>query len=84
MRHLKFSNDSEIILEATNEPGTTPAKAINEAIDFVKIQELKSVDLKYGGYTMLIEPTVNVSEMVAEYRYWQSLQAEKVKNSITQ
>ena len=84
MRYLKFHTDSAITLEATTASGTTPAKAIQEAIDFVQIQGLESVDLKYHGFTMLIEPTTILKELLSEYMEWEGLYAEKVKNSITQ
>lgn len=84
MRHLKFHKDSAITLEATTASGTTPAKAIQEAIDFVQLQGLEAVDLKYHGFTMLIEPTTSLRRLVTEYMEWERLYAEKVKNSMMQ
>jgi len=80
MRHLKFNKDSAITLEATTASGTTPAKAIQEAIEFVRLQGLESVDLIYHGFTMLIEPTTSLNRLLSEYLEWECLYAEKVKN----
>lgn len=77
MRHLKFHKDSAITLEATTATGTTPAKAIQEAIEFVQLQGLESVDLIYGGFLMCIEPASNLKELVTEYMEWEHLQNEK-------
>lgn len=76
MRYLNFSKDSEIILEANFQcpTVTTPAKAINEAIQFVKENGLKSVDLNYGGFTMYIDPDVEIKQLVSEFYHWRSIQ----------
>jgi len=79
MRYIKFHQDSAIRLEATNANGTTPAKAIQEAIDFVQIQGLESVDLGYHGFTMMITPDTDLKEKLSEYMEWEWLYAEKVK-----
>jgi len=74
MQHLKFSSDSEIILEATNKTGTTPEEVIHEAIQFVKEHNLESVDLRYGEFLMAIEPDTSLNELISEYINWRKLQ----------
>jgi hypothetical protein len=80
MRYIKFHQDSAIRLEATKSTNTTPAKAINEAIDFVQIQGLESVDLIYSGFTMMITPDTDLKEKLSEYMEWEWLYSNKVKN----
>lgn len=74
MRYLNFSTDSEITLIAKSEHviDATPAKAIEEAIKFVKEHKLKSVDLYYDGFTMHIDSDVNIRELVSELYNWRS------------
>lgn len=82
MQHLKFSPDSEIILEATNITDTTPSMAIQEAIQFVKEQNLECVDLYYDGFLMSIESDTNLKQLVSEYDQWRSIQTAPVKRSV--
>lgn len=81
MRHVKFHPDSAITLEATTAAGTSPAKAIQETIEFVQIQGLESVDLIYHGFTMFITSTTNLKELLSEYMEWEAIYADKIKNN---
>ena len=74
MRYSKISPDSDISLKAEIRSGNTPAKAINEAIEFVKEHGLNSVDLNYSGFTMYINPDVDIKQLVSEFYHWRSIQ----------
>lgn len=78
MRYSKISPDSDITLRS--ESGNTPDKAINEAIEFVKEHGLKSVDLNYGGFTMYIDPDVDIKQLVSEFYNWRTLKQSEVKD----
>ncbi|MCL6100997.1 MAG: hypothetical protein M1292_00680 [Bacteroidetes bacterium] len=72
MQHIKISPDQEIELRAIE--GSTPAEAIQAAIEFVKNNSLKSADLDYFGYLFGIEPDSNIDELVSDYNYYRSVQ----------
>jgi F0F1-type ATP synthase gamma subunit len=70
MRYNKISTDSYITLRSEIRTGNSPAKAINEAIEFVKEHELDNIDLVYDGFTMYIDSEVDVKKLVSEFYHW--------------
>lgn len=81
MRELRISPNSDITLESNQRQGTTPAKAISEAIRFREEHQLESVELHYGGFTMLIDETTDFKELLSEYYGW--LELQKIKDCQT-
>lgn len=46
---------------------TTPAKAINEAIEFCKVNNLTECELDYDGFLFDIEPTSDLKEKLSDF-----------------
>lgn len=46
---------------------TTPAKAINEAIEFCKVNNLTECELDYEGFLFDIEPTSDLKEKLSDF-----------------
>lgn len=46
---------------------TTPAKAINEAIDFCKTNNLTKCELDYEGFLFEIEPTSDLKDKLSDF-----------------
>jgi hypothetical protein len=74
MRYSKISPDSDITLISVIRSGNTPAKAINEAKDFLKEHGLSGLVLIYGGFTMYIDSEIDVNELVSEFYHWRGIQ----------
>lgn len=74
MRYSKITAESFIALKAETRSGNTPAKAINEAIEFVKEHGLEYVTLDYGGFIMSIDAESDMKQLLGEFCHWRDLQ----------
>jgi hypothetical protein len=74
MRYSKISPESWIVLKSEIRSGNTPAKAINEEIEFVKEHGLEYVTLDYGGFTMSIDAESDIKQLLGDFCHWRDLQ----------
>jgi len=77
MRYSKISSNSFIELKSVIRSGNTPAKAINEAIEFVKEHNLEYLTLNYGGFSMAIDAETDIKQLVSEFNYWRDMKNNK-------
>ena len=75
MYYIELEKDQQIKLVAKK--GATPTQAIHTAIEFCKEHKTCQCDLEYFGFTFGIEPDSDINQLVADYSYWLSLQAER-------
>lgn len=68
MQYIQFKPMQSILL--IEKGNATPTQALNEAIEFVKANNLKEADLDYHGFTFDIEPTSDIREKMADYNYY--------------
>jgi len=74
MQYLEFSPISIITLKGRSISDNTPEKSIREAIEFVSVHHIESIELDYDGFLMLIEPSTDLNGLVSEFVRWRSRQ----------